>query len=385
MLLRLFYYKLKEGLRDKSFLGWNLIFPFLLGTVFYAALGHLYNEELNEPINIVIEKMDNKEELHEEWLKKTMPEDQLNSDYVKNMPTAYDMMNETLSKIEYDDGTKMFDIKNVDKKEAEKLLEDDKIEAIINPYDYENIKMEIKKNGIKQSILTSIVTAFREGIDIKEYVKTSGLQGNNKDPYVQYFYNILAMISVMTSCGVMLSVIKTQANYSAIGIRVESSPVSRVLQSFCSMLAMSFLQIVILIVSIIYYVYVLKVDFGCSIKYIFITSMFAAFMGCSLGYMVACVGNASEGLKNAILVGLVTGGGFLAGLMKGDMYIVVEKKFPLINRINPSSIITNAFYTLNMYGANAKYTKSIITMFAYSIIFIAVGMIFRGRRGYASI
>ena len=385
MLLRLFYYKLKEGLRDKSFLGWNLIFPFLLGTVFYAALGHLYNEELNEPINIVIEKMDNKEELHEEWLKKTMPEDQLNSDYVKNMPTAYDMMNETLSKIEYDDGTKMFDIKNVDKKEAEKLLEDDKIEAIINPYDYENIKMEIKKNGIKQSILTSIVTAFREGIDIKEYVKTSGLQGNNKDPYVQYFYNILAMISVMTSCGVMLSVIKTQANYSAIGIRVVSSPVSRVLQSFCSMLAMSFLQIVILIVSIIYYVYVLKVDFGCSIKYIFITSMFAAFMGCSLGYMVACVGNASEGLKNAILVGLVTGGGFLAGLMKGDMYIVVEKKFPLINRINPSSIITNAFYTLNMYGANAKYTKSILTMFVYSIIFIAIGMIFRGRRGYASI
>lgn len=385
MLLRLFYYKLKEGLRDKSFLGWNLIFPFLLGTVFYAALGHLYNEELNEPINIVIEKMDNTEALHGEWLKKTMPEDQLNSDYVKSMPTAYDMMNETLSKIEYDDGTKMFDIKNVDKKEAEKLLEDDKIEAIINPYDYENIKMEIKKNGIKQSILTSIVTAFREGIDIKEYVKTSGLQGNNKDPYVQYFYNILAMISVMTSCGVMLSVIKTQANYSAIGIRVESSPVSRVLQSFCSMLAMSFLQIVILIVSIIYYVYVLKVDFGCSIKYIFITSMFAAFMGCSLGYMVACVGNASEGLKNAILVGLVTGGGFLAGLMKGDMYIVVEKKFPLINRINPSSIITNAFYTLNMYGANAKYTKSILTMFVYSIIFIAVGMIFRGRRGYASI
>ena len=385
MLLRLFYYKLKEGLRVKSFLGWNLIFPFLLGTVFYAALGHLYNEELNEPINIVIEKMDNTEALHGEWLKKTMPEDQLNSDYVKNMPTAYDMMNETLSKIEYDDGTKMFDIKNVDKKEAEKLLEDDKIEAIINPYDYENIKMEIKKNGIKQSILTSIVTAFREGIDIKEYVKTSGLQGNNKDPYVQYFYNILAMISVMTSCGVMLSVIKTQANYSAIGIRVESSPVSRVLQSFCSMLAMSFLQIVILIVSIIYYVYVLKVDFGCSIKYIFITSMFAAFMGCSLGYMVACVGNASEGLKNAILVGFVTGGGFLAGLMKGDMYIVVEKKFPLINRINPSSIITNAFYTLNMYGANAKYTKSILTMFAYSIIFIAIGMIFRGRRGYASI
>ena len=385
MLLRLFYYKLKEGLRDKSFLGWNLIFPFLLGTVFYAALGHLYNEELNEPINIVIEKMDNTEALHGEWLKKTMPEDQLNSDYVKNMPTAYDMMNETLSKIEYDDGTKMFDIKNVDKKEAEKLLEDDKIEAIINPYDYENIKMEIKKNGIKQSILTSIVTAFREGIDIKEYVKTSGLQGNNKDPYVQYFYNILAMISVMTSCGVMLSVIKTQANYSAIGIRVESSPVSRVLQSFCSMLAMSFLQIVILIVSIIYYVYVLKVDFGCSIKYIFITSMFAAFMGCSLGYMVACVGNASEGLKNAILVGLVTGGGFLAGLMKGDMYIVVEKKFPLINRINPSSIITNAFYTLNMYGANAKYTKSILTMFVYSIIFIAIGMTFRGRRGYASI
>ena len=385
MLLRLFYYKLKEGLRDKSFLGWNLIFPFLLGTVFYAALGHLYNEELNEPINIVIEKMDNTEALHGEWLKKTMPEDQLNSDYVKNMPTAYDMMNETLSKIEYDDGTKMFDIKNVDKKEAEKLLEDDKIEAIINPYDYENIKMEIKKNGIKQSILTSIVTAFREGIDIKEYVKTSGLQGNNKDPYVQYFYNILAMISVMTSCGVMLSVIKTQANYSAIGIRVESSPVSRVLQSFCSMLAMSFLQIVILIVSIIYYVYVLKVDFGCSIKYIFITSMFAAFMGCSLGYMVACVGNASEGLKNAILVGLVTGGGFLAGLMKGDMYIVVEKKFPLINRINPSSIITNAFYTLNMYGANAKYTKSILTMFVYSIIFIAIGMIFRERRGYASI
>ncbi|SKA70737.1 ABC-type multidrug transport system, permease component [Eubacterium uniforme] len=385
MLLRLFYYKLKEGLRNKAFLGWNLIFPFLLGTVFFAALGHLYDEELNEPMNIVIEKMDNTEELHKEWLKKTMPEDQLNSDYVKSMPTAYDMMNDTLSKIEYDDGTKMFNIKNVDKKEAEKLLTDDKIDAIINPYDYENIKMEIKKNGIKQSILTSIVTAFREGIDIKEYVKTSGLQGNNKDPYIQYFYNILAMISIMTSSGVMISVVKTQANYSAIGIRVESSPVNRVVQSLCSMLAMSFLQVVILILSIIYYVYILKVNFGCGIQYIFITSMFAAFMGCSLGYMVACVGNASENVKNAILIGFVTGGGFLAGLMKGDMYIVMEKKFPLVNRINPSSIITNAFYTLNMYGANEKYTRTIVTMFTYSIIFIAIGMIFRGRRGYASI
>lgn len=369
MLLRLFCYKLKEGLRNKSFLGWNLIFPFLLGTVFYAALGHLYNEELNEPINIVIEKMDSTE----------------NTENVQNMPSVYDMMNEVFSELEYDDGVKMFDIKNTDEKEAKKLLSDDKIVAIIKPYDYQNIKMDIKKNGIKQSILTSIVTAFREGTEIKEYVKTTGLQGNNKDPYIQYFYNILAMISVMTSSGVMISVVKTQANYSPIGIRVESSPVNRVLQSLCSMLAMSFLQVVILILSIFYYVYILKVDFGCDIKYIFITSMFAAFMGCSLGYMVACVGNASENVKNAILIGFVTGGGFLAGLMKGDMYIVMEKKFPLVNRINPSSIITNSFYTLNMYGANEKYTHMIITMFAYSIIFIVIGMVFRGRRGYASI
>lgn len=361
-MFRLFIYKLKQGVRNKSFILWNLLFPFVLGTIFYCCFSNLYSAEKMSGIKIAMEKPETQE-----------------------LQEAYDVYKNILSEIKYNEKDKMFDINEVSSKKADELLEDEKVDGIISVHGFSDIRLKVESNDVNQSILTSIVTALREGVEIKEYTVTKSLQGKNKDPYIQYFYNILAMLSVMTGTGVMISLVKTQANYNPIGIRVESSPVSRVFQSMMSLFAMTFLQLVILSLSIFYYIHILHVDFGCADGYVYLTSAIASVFGCSLGFLVACVGNASEQAKNNFITAIVVGGGFLSGLMIPDMRIRMEQMCPIVNRINPSALITDAFYSLNVYGVGARYERVMFTMIGMSVLFIVLGFVFKERRGYASI
>ena len=79
------------------------------------------------------------------------------------------------------------------------------------------------------------------------------------------------------------------------------------------------------------------------------------------------------------------GGGFLAGLMYGSMKEVIEENCPIINRINPAAVITDAFYAINVYGVGARYYRSLIYILGLSVLFIVVGLVLARRKSYASL
>ncbi len=383
MFLRIFITNIKIGLRSKKYIFWTMAFPLALGTLFYFAFGQIYASEQSKAIPVALIVEGNPEE----------------SPFLSAM-----------SQFTYNDGTALLEVKDVkDKAEAEQLLKDDDIKGIITVNGMD-ASLVIAENGTQQSVLTSILSSYQSRKDVlmslmtsdtfdpeksaeiqemisesREYVDAGGMAGDNKDPYVTYFYNLIAMISMMGAMATSSSVVHARANQSDEGIRIDISPVKKPVLELAQFLAFAVLQLGITTIALTYYTQILGIRFGGNTALIYLTSYMANLLGSSLGFLVGHIGNASENTKENILLIITLGGGFMAGLMYGDMKVIMEEKFPLFNRINPSAVITDAFYSLNIFGTGARYYRSAAYMIILTLVFVTVGLFLSRRKQYASL
>ena len=77
--------------------------------------------------------------------------------------------------------------------------------------------------------------------------------------------------------------------------------------------------------------------------------------------------------------------GFMSGLMYGDMKALLEEHCPLFNRINPSAVITDAFYALNVFGVGPRYYRALTYMLVMSLVLLVLGMAFSRKTDYKSL
>ena len=145
------------------------------------------------------------------------------------------------------------------------------------------------------------------------------------------------------------------------------------------------IQIVCTLVGVALIRLVIKVDMGCSDLMLILVSILGTLMGCSLGFALGHVSSLRKNTKEAILRLFVTVGGFFSGLMAVQVKLLVEKNFPLLNRINPSAIIHDAFFSLNVFGMGDRFYRSLITMVVMTVVLTVIGLCMSGRRSYASI
>ena len=75
----------------------------------------------------------------------------------------------------------------------------------------------------------------------------------------------------------------------------------------------------------------------------------------------------------------------LAGLMMGNMKIIIQNNCPILNKINPATIITDSFYSLAIYESYDRFIFDIISLLIFVIIFIMAGFLMTRRKKYASL
>ena len=143
-----------------------------------------------------------------------------------------------------------------------------------------------------------------------------------------------------------------------------------------------FLNVVVLL---IYLRYVLQLDFQGQTKEMLLISLIGSMIGVSMGIFVGSIGKMSEGIKIGILLGVSMVCSFLAGLMNAEMKYVVEQHAPIINRINPAALISDAFYCINVYDDPARYTRNLVTLFMMCIVLIIASFLMVRRERYDSI
>lgn len=362
--------QLKMAVRSKKYMFWTFSFPILLGTLFYFAFSSIYASNKSEPIPVVIEV-----------------NDEAGRPFV-----------DVAEKLEYEDGTKMLDIKTASSHEdAEKLLADGDLSGIISIDGLSDIKLLVNGNGVKHSILSHIISEYKLRVDKMmtsgeavqaediDFVEAKGMAGDNKDPFITYFYNLIAMVCVMGSIASLNTIVSNQANQSTTGMRIDSSPAPKVVCELAQLVAVTIMQTLIITVTLFYLTFILKLDFGGDFKMVYLTTIMATIVGVTLGFLVAHAGKMATDKKETLLMVIILGGGFLSGLMMGDMKIIIEEKAPWFNRINPSAVITDAFYSLNVFGVGPRYYRSLTYMIVLSLVMLLVGCVLSKKSSYKSL
>ncbi len=379
---QIFVKRLKLAIRNKQDLFWTLLFPILLSTLFFVTFGGIYKTYSSEAIETaVVFETENEE--------------------IKNNITNF------LENLMMDDH-KMLNITYTDYTTAEGLLKDDeKVNGIISVRDNGKLELALYSNGVLSTIQENIVTVYNQNADLIEktakehpekladvlqgvydrisYIKAHDMAGENKDPFLNYFYNLIAMATLFASFSSLRIGNSCQANMSSIGARTNASPVSRSTFQVASLLATYLVQTAVTLIGLTYMIFILRIEFGGDIPMIYVTTAIATLVGTALGFFAGNIGSMAVDKKESILVAISLTGCALSGLMYGDMKVIIAEKMPIINKINPAAVISDSYYCLNMFGTNGRYAETIIYMLGISIVLIVLGLIMGRRNHYDSI
>ena len=372
------YYQIKRMLRSKSMLFWMLAFPIILGILFYNMFGGISELTRFEKIPVGI----------------------LAAEEDKNFVGI-------MESVESDAGTKMFQVKVYrEKDKAMKALKDETIKGVIDLS--EDRTLIVKDSDIYTSIIKTFLDQYRQNQKLivdtakknpqgvsklvvtlfeptKISIKEIPLKGVDKDLYTQYFYALIAMTCLMASMVGLNNGCDIQADLSSIAARRNVAPTPKMLQVMKDFIASYILCAGILLLVLLLCIYGFHQDFGKNFAYIMLGSLAGIFTGLAVGILIALFVKGNHTKKEGIVVAFFMISSFLGGLQWGDITYYLEKTCPIINRINPATLIVNAFKSLAVFGDVKQYAVNVGTLFLIGFLCISISVWKLRRTRYASL
>lgn len=381
-MLQIFQYTFKKLLHNRADLFWTLLFPILLASMFKVAFRNITSDETLHVIPVAV--------VNEEG---SMSE--------SFMTVAKELGN---------DGDDQFlEVTYCDEKQAMSLLKKQKVDGIIYAGDTISLTVssDMNNSSLNQSILETFIEEFQmnyqsiteiaathpenlqAALSITQesgnYNKDVSYSNNNRDPYDQYFYNLLAMVCMYSGTSGLYICIYNQGNLSSLGARKNVAPTHKMKLLISELSANVLIRFLCLLTSFAFIVLVLKIDLTARLPFAILAIFTGCVAGASLGFFLGSIGNLSEGIKVAILMSVTMIGSFLSGLMVGSMRVLVESFCPIINKINPCALITDMFYSLAIYDTLDRYLQNLITLIILSAILSIGGFLMTRRKKYANI
>lgn len=395
MFLHNFKYTLKVLFKNKMLLFWTFAFPIILGTFFKMAFSDIEKSEQLDVIDIAIVT---------------------NETYEKN-----DLLKKSFEELsDPTNDNRLFNITYVDEKSAQNLLEEDDITGYLIVED--NPRIVVKSSGINETIFKYVTDEILQYNDIftnvidekikniitsdtsysmeEMYAKIyrevnvlltenqaniTNISSNNLSYTMIEFYTLIAMACLYGGILGMVAINQNLANMSNNGKRVAISPTSKGTLIISSSLASYITQLVGLVLLFLYTLFVLDVDYGTNLPLVILLTLTGSFAGLSLGIVVACLFKTNENVKTGILISVTMLGCFLSGMMGITMKYVVDKNIPILNKVNPASMITDGFYSLYYYDTLNRFFFNIISLIIFSIIMLIISTISLRRQKYDSI
>lgn len=363
MFWHIFKYRLKTILHSKEEVFWILIFPIALGSCFYAAFSNIMTSaEAFSTIDVAVVYEDKSADTYFAGFMAV----------ATNGDDAY------------------LNVVTNNSKEAVTLLENDEITGII--YLKDGIpRVTFNSKGLYQTILKEVMNEYvqavktGERIQIKNHVVQKKFGSNNLDPFTDYYYSLIAMVCMFSAFSGQSCIENIKANLSKQGLRKSLAPVGKMTlilgDFFASLLMMSLSDLII----IIYLNYILKVNLGKDILLITVTAIIGTVIGLCNGMFIGAIPKLSQEIKSGLNTVWSLLLSFLSGLMVGGIKYDIEKVAPIVNRLNPSTQITNALYSLNVYDDYSKFLNCIGTLCIMSVILIFVCYLIIRRERYADL
>lgn len=384
-----FKYSLKVLFRNKALIFWTYIFPLILALLFNLAFKDIESNEVLKTIDIAV----------------------VNSESFENDTIAKNILKELSS-----EENKIFNIEYTDLEKSKELLENKEISGYII---YDNdIKIVINNNGINETILKYTLDEIQNTKNMVNIMLTSSItkeinNGNININYNEIYNNIMnkisntniklndisnknlsytmieyyTLIAMAALYGSMLSMYITNYNDARmcpVGKRKNISPTNKMTLIVSGLLSSYIVQLIGMFILFMFMIFILKIEFIKLGKVIFL-SLLSSLAGLSLGVFVSSVFKAKENTKTGIIITITMICCYLSGMMGITMKYIIDTNIPIINKINPANMITDALYSLYYYEDNIRYSFNIISLIIFSTIMILISYLKLRREKYDSI
>lgn len=380
-MLHLFRYRFVQTIRNFSNMFWALLFPIILGTLFYLSFGSAGLESTGESrwdkIKVTV-------------VKDTDPSE--NAQAFEGFLTQMD--GETL------------DIQDIStESEALSALNEETISGIF--YVRDTPSLTVAKNGLNESILTSVLESYNQNAamfreiamthpeklpdaldamnDYRNTTAEVSLGGKDLNPNVQYFFALVAYACLSGAFLGVQSSIDGQANISALGARRSITPTHKLTLILIDMAVLFIIHFFNILILCLYITHVLGISLGNDVGALLLVDFMGSMIGVCLGVAIGCLARISYGMKTGVCVLFTLFPGFLAGLMFGNMKNIIELHCPIINRINPAAVLSDAFYCMGIYNDMERFTRCLVILAVMSTLLLTVAFLGIRRERYDSI
>lgn len=375
MFIRLFTYRLRVLLRNRSLLFWTFAFPVVLGLLFNLAFSDLdkIGKVEQSTVGIVSSSEENQERFEA-----------------------------VLKEIKQDDKV-IFKSKEMTKKKAQNQLSNDKISGYFE-IDNKNIELFVSKSDTQQTVLKEVLNQYLQNTDKVETLMATGQvqpqevsQLLQQENYVKdgngtgnfnlksfYFFTLVGMTIMYGFMWGLRNANDQQANQSPEGLRLCLIPRNKLLVSTANMLASFVLFYVQTVLILLFYRFVYQVEFGDHWNYILLVCGLGAFTAISFGNLI---GNALSKLdfqqKVSIGISISMIMSFLAGMM-GSQSIKywIDVNLPFLGRINIVNLISESLYQLFYYQSLSPFYINLMWLAGFGVVFILLNYSFERKVQY---
>lgn len=375
-MLHLFRYSILTTIRERTIMFWSLLFPIILGFFFNIGFSGANEFEIMDiiPTGIVSEESAEASESFSSFLK--------------------EMDGETIELFAYDSEA-----------EAKEALEQKNISGyyVSGP----TLSLIVNGTGLNESILTTLLNTYlqNEAIfmdiaqnhpenlqsaiadieDYSSYTEEITLGGQTLDNFIIYF---LALISMACLYGCFLGFQKAmelQPYNSPLGARRSAAPTHKLKLILTDWLAIVFLHYVNLLILLFVIRFIFQLNLGTNWGMILLVTLIGDIIGVSMGFLIGSVGKAKEGMKIGIMIGITMLFSFAAGLMFGNMKNMIEQHVPILNRINPAAMISDAFYCISVYDDPDRLARNLTILGIMSAALVLISFFVTKKERYDSI
>lgn len=313
---------------------------------------------------------------------------------------------------------RIFNTKYVDENSAKELLENKEITGYLEIQN-KNPKITVSSSGINETIFKYVIdeivqisdiaeTKFNEEVKkefealnfnlnyeqiykniidnlLSQDIKLNNISNSNLSYTMIEFYTLIAMAALYGGILGMTAINQNLPNMSSKGKRIAISPISKLKLVFSSFCASYLVALIGLLILFVYTIFVLKVDYGNNIFLIILLGMVGSLAGISIGLAIGSTLKTNETTKTGIVISITMIGCFLSGMMGITMKYIIDKNIPIINKINPASMITDGFYSLYYYTTLNRYFFNILSLCVFAATMIIISFISLRRQKYDSI
>lgn len=220
--------------------------------------------------------------------------------------------------------------------------------------------------------------------DTTSEYKEISLSSGNQDEYTNYFYAVFAMSCLFASFSAVTATNRLLANTSPLGMRKSLAALSKNILIFSEYISLLIIHFVVELITLVYLT-LLGVDFGNKYPAIILTLFFGCMIGLSIGVITGAIPKLTEGSKISISAGIGMVLSVLADLCANGIKDMIEHKLPIANRLNPACLISDCFYSLNVYDSYDRFFRNISIMAVESMILLIIAFALLRREKYASI